>query len=138
MKTVRCILVAALLFSCGCYTTGTVSKKDLKARADPVDITFFTKDSLEYSFSKENYRVQGDTLSGYGMRSRNAVRDVVFNASVSLADIDSIETSEFDATTTVLLCGGIGLAGAGIIALLLRHDQSYGVVVAYPAVTPAP
>jgi hypothetical protein len=120
-KIVSCVLVASLSFYIGCYSTEMVSKDELKAKVEQLDITIFTKDSLEYKFSKENYRIQGDTLSGYGIRRWNVSTDVIFDASLPFADIDSIETREFDPTRTIVLCGGIGLGVVLIITLLFRH-----------------
>ena len=118
------MLLASLSFYIGCYSTEMVSKDTLKAKVEQVDITVFMKDSLVYKFSKENYRIQGDTLSGYGIRQRNLSTDVVFAASLPFAEIDSIETRNVDPARTIALCGGIGLGVVLIITLLFRHDQA--------------
>ena len=130
-KIVSCVLVASLSFCTGCYSTEMVSKDELKAKDEPVDITIFTRDSLEYKFSKENYRIQGDTLSGYGMRTGNVSTVVVLDARISIAEIDSIEAREFSLPHTILLCGGIGFVGVLIITLLSRRDQTLMVTPAY-------
>jgi hypothetical protein len=108
--------VASLVTFAGCYTTEMLTAEGLKAKAEPVDITVFMKDSYEYRFAKENYRIAGDTLSGYGIRKRNLSTDVVLHASCALAECDSIEGREFDLARTVSLC-----AGAGAVAFLLVH-----------------
>ena len=122
-KIVSCILAVSLSSYIGCYTTEIVSKEALIARVEQVDITLIMKDSLEYTFLKSDYRIQGDTLKGFGVRRSTGVSDIVLDASLPLADIISIETKEISAAKTILLCGGIGLGAAIIIAALLRHDQ---------------
>jgi hypothetical protein len=117
-KIVSCVIVASLSFYLGCYSTEMVSKDEIKARIDHVDITICTKDSLAYKFSKENYRIEGDTLSGYGIRTSNRSSDIVLDASLSFADITSIETREFSLIRTILLCAGVGLGTVLIIEIV--------------------
>ena len=116
------MLVASLGFNIGCYNTAMVSKDELKARVEQVDISILTNDSLEYKFSKGNYRIQGDTLSGYGIRRGNVTTDVVLDASLPFAQVHSIEIREFDLAKTIFLCAGIGLGGVLLYTLLFRHD----------------
>jgi hypothetical protein len=122
-KIVPWFLVASLLFYIGCYNTEMVSKEGLKARVEQYNITVSTKDSLEYKFLKDNYRVQGDTLTGFGVRKSNNFSDIVLDASLPFADITSIETKEFSLGKTFLLCSGVGLGAALIIKILFTHDQ---------------
>ena len=122
-RIVSCVLVASLFFSIGCYSNGTVSKDEFKTKADKDDITLFTNDSSEYKFLKGNYRVQGDTLTGFGVRKSKMSSDIVLDASLSFADIDSIETREYDGTKTILLCGGVGLGAALIMYTLLHSNE---------------
>ena len=121
-KIVSCVLVALLMFCLGCYSTVMVTKEEFKAKAKQDDITLFTKDSLEYKFLKENYRVRGDTLTGFGVRRSNMSSDIVLDASLSFADVVSIETKEFDAAKTTLLCCGVGV-GAALIVYILFHSN---------------
>jgi hypothetical protein len=122
-KIISWVLVASLFFSIGCYSTGMVTKDELKAKTDKDDITVFTKDSSEYRFLKENYSIEGDTLTGFGVRKWNMSSDIVLDASLSFADIDSIESKEFDATKTILLCGGVGVGAGLIIYMLFRSNE---------------
>lgn len=123
-KVVAYVLVASLLFSIGCYSTGMVTKDEFKAKVEKDDITVFTKGYLEYKFLKENYRIRGDTLTGFGIRKWNMSSDIVLDASLSFADIDSIGTKEFDATKTTLLCGGVGVGVAVIVYLLFHSNET--------------
>jgi hypothetical protein len=135
MKSISCMLVFSLLVYCGCHTTGIISRDGLRSGDNQADITVFARDSLQYKFSGENHHVRGDTLTGYGMRVHHAVTDVVFQASLPLAEVDSIETRSFDLTTTVMVAGGIGLVAVGIVALLNRQNRT-GTFVVAPAATP--
>ncbi len=122
-KIVSWVVAASLLSYLGCYDTEIVTKEGLNARADQVDITLFMRDSLEYQFLKNDYRIQGDTLKGFGVRRLHGVSDIVLGASLAFTDIMSIETTELSTGKTILLCGGIALGSVFIIELLLRHDQ---------------
>jgi hypothetical protein len=118
-KIIPCLLVVSLSFYIGCYSTEMVTKDELKTQVEQVDITVFTKDSVEYKFVKGNYRVQGDSLVGFGVQKMGYI-DVPFHGSIALADITSIETGGFSVGKTVLL--GVGLivvvgAGAFLISM---------------------
>jgi hypothetical protein len=117
-KIVSCVLLASLSLYIGCYASGTVTKEELKAKTDRIDMTVYTKDLSRYKFSKEDYRIHGDTLSGSGIRMWNTIDDTVRNASISFADIGLIESNELSVWKTVLLCGGLGLGAVVIIELL--------------------
>jgi hypothetical protein len=126
--------VASLVTFAGCYTTEMMTAEGLKARTEPVDITVFMKDSCEYRFAKENYRIAGDTLSGYGIRKRNLSTDVVLHASCALAECDSIEGREFNLTRTVTLCASAGVAAFLLVQLLWHsHSQNAAVIGTYSA-----
>ena len=117
-QIISCVLVASILFSIGCYSTGMVTKDEFKAKAEKDDITVLTKESLEYKFSKGNYRVQGDTLSGSGVRvsANRSARDSVVT-SIAFADITLLKTEEFDLTNTILFCVGVGMGGVCLFYL---------------------
>jgi len=118
------VLVGSLLLSFGCYSTNTVTKEDLKGKVGQVDIIVFTKDLYQYNFSKEDYRVRGDTLSGTGIRKRIMEDEVALKASIAFTDIGLIETREFCPVKTILVCGRIGLGAAVSIALFFSHSQN--------------
>jgi hypothetical protein len=122
-RIVPWVVAASLSFYIGCYNTEIVTKEGLNAKAEQVDITLFMRDSLEYTFLKNDYRFQGDTLKGFGVRRLHGVSDIVLDASVAFTDIISIETRELSTGKTILLCGGIALGSVFIIELLLSHDQ---------------
>jgi hypothetical protein len=126
-KIVSCLLLAS--FFIGCYSPVAVSKNELKGRAEQADIIVVTKDSVEYTFLKDNYRIQGDTLSGSGKRSRNASTDIVLDARLSFDAIASIETSEFNLTRTAALCAGAGVVGVLVAVILSRSSEPAAIVV---------
>jgi hypothetical protein len=111
-KIISCVLVTSLSFSVGCYNTQTITreqleattKEKLKAECEEVDIAVFTKDSLGYKFLKGNYRIQGDTLTGFGAQTI-AGTERRFQGSISFADITSLETEEFDLAGTIIAIG---------------------------------
>jgi hypothetical protein len=108
---ISCVLVASLLFNIGCYSDQTIrrgelkatTKEELKAEAEEADITVFTKGSLEYKFLKGNYRIQGDTLRGFGVQVTGCFEhNVPFHGSISFADINSLKTEKFSLGITIL------------------------------------
>jgi small ligand-binding sensory domain FIST len=122
------VLVCSLLFFIGCYSPGVVTKEELKATTQRIDITVFTKDSTEYKFLKDNYLVQGDTLTGFGARKRSKYTDIVLDVSLSFADVTSIETMELDLTKTTLLCGAVGLLAMTVYEYFFNQSVN----TAYP------
>ena len=122
-KIVSCVLVASLSLYIGCYSTEMVSKDELKAKTEQVDITVVTKDFLEYKFSQKNYRIQGDTLSGYGIRKGNMSAGIALDARLSFADMTSIESTEFSLVRTILLCSAVGL---GVLYWIARPNSTGG------------
>ncbi|HTP12270.1 MAG TPA: hypothetical protein VMM37_01530 [Bacteroidota bacterium] len=107
-KCVSCVLVASLLLSVGCYSTGTVTREELKemTETDQADITVHMKDSREYKFSRMNYRIQGDTLFGLGILSPGgdpATASDSVAASIPFADMSSIETERLNVVVTIIV-----------------------------------
>ena len=126
-KIVSCILIASLSLSIGCYSNQTITKEELKTRAELDDITVYTKESLSYDFPKENYRIQGDTLSGF-LVQRSATTGIFesFVVSIAFADITSIEVEKFSVLKTIILCGVVGLVIVLIIGSTAIKGQSSG------------
>jgi hypothetical protein len=120
MKIISCVLVASLSFSIGCYNNDTITreqlnpitKEELRAEVEQLDITVFTKESVRYKFLKGNYRVQSDTLIGFGVQT-NGGDDRPFHGYVCFADITSLETEEFSLAKTLIAIGlPVGAAAA--------------------------
>jgi hypothetical protein len=130
-EIVSCVLVASLMLCVGCYNTELVTKEGLKARTEQCDITVSTKDSLDYTFLKDNYRIQGDTLTGYGVRRSTGLSEVVLDASLPFANITSIAYKEFSPWKTIALCGGVGLGVLIVSELLFRQNQSLVIAPAF-------
>jgi hypothetical protein len=127
MKIISSLLIASLLFCVGCYSNQTITseelnttvKEELKAEVEQRDITVFTKDSLEYEFSKEHYRIQGDTLSGFGIQTIRG-KEVRFQGSIPFADIASVKTTEFSLAQTLVAIGlPVVAVGAFFIAFAI-------------------
>jgi hypothetical protein len=124
MKASTGILLSVSILFAGCFTQSSITNEELKATVEHADITVFTKDSLEYKFSKENYWIQGDTLSGSGVEVRvNTAEGDSVRVAISFSEITSVEVEEFDVTGTMivyalsvgafvaLLAGGAALSG---------------------------
>jgi hypothetical protein len=123
-RTISFVLILSLSFSIGCYNNQTITKEELtpttkgklNAEGEQRDITVLMKDSREYQFSKENYRIQGDTLTGFGVQKIND-NEGPFHGSIALADITSLKTTEFSLTKTLLAIGfPVAVVGAWFIA----------------------
>ena len=103
---VSCVLVASLCFNLGCTSTEMVSKDELKATADQIDITVYTDEALKYEFPKGYYRIQGDTLMGVVSKSRNLFSEIRSDSTatitISFSDITSIETEKFNLSMTIV------------------------------------
>ena len=80
------------------------TNEEVKAKCEHLDIAVFTKDSLEYKFLKDNYRIQNDTLTGFGVQTIGGT-ERRFQGSISFADITSVKTEEFDLTGTIVALG---------------------------------
>jgi len=142
MKIISSVLAASLLCCIGCYNNRTVTKEELKAKVEPVDIAVYTKGFTEYKFSRENYRIQGDSLTGFGVQvgkermkisayseqlnDRSAAETLSENTSlhdsvvvsIAFADISRLVANEYNLSNTIVaivLTVGISL---GAIALL--------------------
>lgn len=110
MKTfVVCALLASLLLTVGCTNNDTIMREQLNAErkrklrdgADQFDVQALT-DSLEYRFSKGNYRVQGDTLAGFGVQTAGGY-EVPFKGFIPFSAITMIKTEEFSLAKTILI-----------------------------------
>jgi hypothetical protein len=123
-NTVSGVLVVSFLSFVGCYSTSTVTKEDLKGKVGQLDITVITKDLSQYNFSKEDYRIHGDTLSGAGVRRRIMEDEVALSASIAFTDIGLIETREYSPVKTTLAWGGIVLGVGVFISLFFGHAQN--------------
>ena len=130
-KTISFVLIVSLSFSIGCYNNQTSTKEELTptakekltAEVEQHDITILTKDSREYQFSKENYRIQGDTLTGFGVQKIND-NEGRFHGSIALADITSLKTTEFSLTKTLLAIGfPVAVVGAWFIAFAVGMSR---------------
>ena len=122
-KIISCVLVASFSFSIGCYNTQTITREQLQStskgqlNAEQLDITVCTIDSLEYKFLKDNYRIQGDTLTGFGVQTIGGI-DRHFQGSISFANITSLKTAEFSLAKTIVAASLPFVAFGGFILIL--------------------
>ena len=124
-KIISCVLVSSLLSSIGCYNTQTITREQfqattmerLSAESEQFDITICTIDSLEYKFLKDNYRIQGDTLTGFGVQTMGGT-ERRFQGSIAFADITSVKTEEFSLAKTIIAAALPFVAFGGFILFL--------------------
>jgi hypothetical protein len=124
LKFISGVLIGSLILSSGCYSDQTITHGELTATpkenystlAGQRDLIVFTKDSSRYEFSKENYLIQSDTLTGFGIQARDG-KEMRFHGTLSFSEITSLQTSEFSTGKTiagtvllVALVIGVGLA----------------------------
>lgn len=129
-KITLCVLISFLVFSIGCYNTQTITreqfevttKEELKARCEQLSITVITSDSLEYKFDKGNYRIEGDTLSGFGDQVLGGT-DRRFQGSISFAGITSLKTEEFSLAKTIIAAALPFAAFGGIVLIAALQLQ---------------
>lgn len=129
-KIVSCVLIASMLSTIGCHNIETITrdqldvatKEKLNAEAERFDITVTTKDFKEYNFLKDSYRINGDTLTGFGIQTSNE-NEERFHGSIPIADIASLETKEFSLWKTILTIG-LPVASVTVFLVLLAHGMS--------------
>jgi hypothetical protein len=121
-KVVSSVLLVSLSFYVGCYTTEPVTKQELIAQGEKVDIAVYTHTSLRYDFPGGYYRVRGDTLSGIVPVRRDLFSEARYDSGrpidILFSDIKSIDTETFDVVTTILIVGGVALAGLIAVAIV--------------------
>ena len=130
-KIISWALVGFLMCSLGCYSNQTMTKEGLdantreglKAECEQADITVFTKDSSEYKFLKGNYRIQSDTLTGFGFQTIDGT-DGRFHGSLSFADITSLRTEKFNLGRTIFASAmAAGFGGVILYTLAARLSE---------------
>ena len=105
----------------GCYNIESATRDSITTQEEQLEVRVLTKDSVEYRFLGENYRIQGDTLSGFGVRTRSNSSEIVFDARLVLSDMTFIETKEFSARRTIAFIAALGIVGYLIIKVLFPH-----------------
>ena len=105
----------------GCYNIESATRDSIKSQEEQLEVRVMTKDSVEYRFLGENYRIEGDTLSGFGVRTQSNSSEIVFNTRLALSDMTFIETKEFKAGRTVAFIAALGVVGFLIIKVLFPH-----------------
>ena len=101
----RCLSVGLFLFSAGCYNTEPLTREQL-TRAQDRDITVLTRDSLEYKFSKHQYSIVGDSLSGVGVQTIDVwPGENQFKGAIPFSNIVQIRNNEFNSQKTSFIVG---------------------------------
>jgi hypothetical protein len=118
--TVACLALA----SSGCSSLRELARSDYLDKPERRDVRVLTRDGLEYEF--DYARVQGDSLVGY--RSRNVEGSVEDFAVLPIAfeDIGHLSVRSLDWGRTLLVGGGVVVAGAliGLAASAAKDNGS--------------
>ena len=116
-KIITSVLIPSLLFYLtGCYSLNEITKEELRESGNE-DIQLITKNGVLYSFDKENYFIQSDTLSGDGLHIYGMIK-TPFTGSIALQDMDKISAEQIDGSDSFFLTLGV-LAWAALIAGLI-------------------
>jgi hypothetical protein len=123
-KTITVLLLVSFLHFIGCYSSETISIKEIEEGTDQIDfgkdITIVTKNYESYNFPAFQYQVNYDTLYGTGTQITFG-QEIPFTGKIALSDISSIKQEEVDAGATsgliitLVVIGAIGV----VVALAL-------------------
>ena len=82
-----------------------ITKEELRESGNE-DIQLITKNGVLYSFDKENYFIQSDTLSGDGLHIYGMIK-TPFTGSIALQDMDKISAEQIDGSDSFFLTLGV-------------------------------
>jgi hypothetical protein len=109
-KLISLILIISIINLIGCYSSEAVTLREYRKieeeKGKPEKIYVLKGSNEEYHFAKSGYTIENDTLYGRGLKVVNHEKQP-FEGKIPITDITSIELSEFDAGTTVLVILGI-------------------------------
>ena len=109
-EIITSILLMSLLNFFGCYSSEAVTLRDYRKieeeKGKPEKIYVLKGVNEEFQFTKEKYIIENDTLYGKGLKVVDG-KPEPFEGKIPVADITSIELTEFDAGTTVLVVLGV-------------------------------
>lgn len=123
--TIGFVVVAFLNFI-GCYSSETITKKDIDEGKEQIDfnqeISITTKNYKSYRFGALQYQIVNDSLYGNGVVTELG-KEVPFKGNIALDDILSFEQSSIDKGSTAgvviaVVVGGLIAAGVIMWALL--------------------
>jgi len=123
--TISFVLLAFLNFM-GCYSSETITKKDIDEGKEQIDfnqeIAIATKDYKKYRFGALQYQIVNDSLYGNGVVTELG-NEVPFKGNIALDDILSFEQSSMDTGSTAgltiaIIAGGLIVAGVIMWAIL--------------------
>ena len=123
--TIGFVVVAFLNFI-GCYSSETITKKDIDEGKEQIDfnqeISITTKDYKSYRFGALQYQIVNDSLYGNGVVTELG-KEVPFKGNIALDNIISFEQSAIDKGSTAgvviaVVIGGLVVAGLIMWAIL--------------------
>ena len=121
-KTITVFLLIAFLHFIGCYSSETISIKEIEEGTEQIafreNITIVTKDHNSYYFPAFQFQIKNDTLYGTGTHITFG-QEVPFTGKIAMNDISSIKQEEVDAGSTTGLIVALALVGAAIVGIIL-------------------
>jgi len=127
-KYVSSFMALAILNFSGCYYSEVMSKKDVEVGEAQInlddELNVITKDSIRYSFSPGNYRIDKDSIQGFGEKEGPSSSITPFRGSVAINNIISYEQQKSDAVATVGLIAGIIVVGLLVLGLITTAEAS--------------
>jgi hypothetical protein len=121
-KTITVILLISFLHFAGCYSTETISIKEIEEGTEQIDfrgnISITTKDYNTYYFPAFQYQINNDTLYGTGTHITFG-NELPFTGKIAMSDIVSINQEEVDAGSTTGLIVTLAIVGAAIVVIIL-------------------
>jgi hypothetical protein len=121
-KTIAVFLLISFVHFVGCYSTETISIKEINEGTEQIDfrenITIVTKDHNSYYFPAFQFQIKNDTLYGAGTHITFG-QEVPFTGNIAMSNISSIMQEEVDAGSTTGLIVAFALVGAAIVVIIL-------------------
>jgi len=126
--TIGFVVVAFLNFI-GCYSSETITKKDIDEGKEQIDfnqeISITTKDYKSYRFGALQYQIVNDSLYGNGVVTEFG-KEVPFKGNIAFDDIVSFEQSSIDKGSTAGVVIAVvvgGLIAAGVIMWVIFWNE---------------
>ena len=104
-----------------------ISKYEMSGLKEGGDLIVYSKDSTIYFFEESNYHISNDSLygKGYVKFSEDADFKVATESTIPLANIESVQQDEMNASgTTWLIIGGILLIDIVVFGLQVAAHLS--------------
>ena len=122
-KIISSILILSLLIQFGCYSVRELTLEEVRTNIEINELTIIKRDSLSIIFEKPEFVVLNDTIKGKGrIIGKHAQLSDLYDYNISLSDIVTFETSEFDPAKTLIYTGITIVIIVGLFFLVLAAE----------------